>query len=430
MPSPSTGSARKLLLARSRAMFHYFSAQGLTMAANLLFGLLCVRLLPASEYAKFAVLFGVFGTLVVLMDLNFTGTLIPLVGERVADHKWIADHVASLRTLSYHIFAVVAAGTIIAFPCLVKHRAWSVGTVASMIGILLVSTWFVRLSSAYGAVLILFRARPRWYRAQMISAVGTLVALLILAKLRLLGAFTAILLNVLGIAYVGIAYYVDATKLLQVNGESQRRIRRSIINLALPNVPQAIFFALQGQISLFLITFFGKTTSVASVGALGRLAAIFIIFKQANSIFTEPYFAKLPRQQLVTRYVLAILVGAILSFTWLFPSVLLMVLGPQYQGLNTEVLISVASGALAFVSNLLWTIHSSRRFVYWWNVSLSILLTVVVQILFMVKADMSTIRGVLYLNLGQNFVSLFVNILSGAYGLIYGPRDTTAKQSS
>jgi hypothetical protein len=50
------------------------------MAGNLLYGLLCVRLLPSAEYAKFVVVFAVQGTIIALMDVNFTGTLVPLVG--------------------------------------------------------------------------------------------------------------------------------------------------------------------------------------------------------------------------------------------------------------------------------------------------------------------------------------------------------------
>ncbi len=113
--------------------------------------------------------------------------------------------------------------------------------------------------------------------------------------------------------------------------------------------------------------------------------------------------------------------------TRLFPFALLWLLGPQYQGLDLEVLIAVVSGAVTFLSNVLWTIHSARRFVYWWNVGLSIVLTLMVQVLFIMKADVSTVRGVLYLSLGMNFVSLLVNVLSGAYGFVNGPRDTEKK---
>jgi hypothetical protein len=417
---------------RARAFLAYFSVQGVTIAANLLYGLLCVRLLPSSEYAKFVVVFGVQGTLLVLMDLNFSGTVIPLIGERVDDRKLIADYIASLRHLSYWLFAIVGAGTIVCFPFLVKHRNWDWFVVGQMIGILLVSTWFVRLGSAFGVVLILLGKRGLWYRAQMISSVGTLAMLGLFWRLHWLGPFTAILINVLGLVYVGIDYYLHAQTLLGASGQPSARLKRAIVGLALPNIPQAIFFALQAQISLFLITFFGHTQGVSSVGALARLGQIFVIFKQANMLFVEPHFAKLSQLRLRSRYAFALLGAAgiclaVMQLTYFYPQALLWLLGPQYRNLQFEAQLAVGAGAVSFFSSVLWSIHSARRFVYWWNVVFSILLTLVIQVLFFIRVDVSIVRNVLMLNLAMNLASLFVNILAGAYGFLKGPRQTEEK---
>jgi hypothetical protein len=412
---------------KGRAFLQYFTVQGITIATNLIYGLLCVRLLPSSEYAKFVVVFGAQGTLVVLMDLNFSGTIIPLIGERVNDRKLIADYVASLRQLSYWLFGIVGAGTIICFPFLVKHRGWDWSVVGPMVGTLLLSTWFVRVGSAYGAVLILLGKRPIWYRAQMVSSVGTLVVLGVFWALHRLGPFTAILINVSGIVYLGIEFCRQANRLLGTSGLASARLKRAIVGLAMPNIPQAIFFALQGQVSVFLITFFGHTQGVSSVGALARLGQIFIIFKQANMLFTEPYFAKLPKALMRSRYTLALLVAGMISLgvmqlTYIYPQALLWVLGPQYRDLRFEVQLAVATSAIGFVSNLLWTIHSARRFVFWWNVIFSIILTLVVQVLFVINADMGVVRNVLMLNLIMNLASLSINIMAGVYGFLKGPR--------
>jgi len=414
-------------------MLHYFTAQGLTIAANLLYGLLCVRLLPSADYAKFVVLFGVQGTVLVLMDVNFSGTLIPLIGDRINNHRLIADYVASLRQLSYWLFAFVGAGTIVCYPLLVKHRNWNWVTVTSMILILLLSTWFVRIGSAYGTVLILLRQRPLWYRAQMISSLGTLAALGVFWMFHWLGAFTAILINVMGIVYLGVDYYIQAQRLLGAEGSSRPEFRRAIVGLALPNIPQAVFFSLQGQISLFLITFFGHTQAVSGVGALARLGQIFIIFKQGNYLFVEPYFAKIPKKRVPFAYAITVAIVGSVCCTFMLvahstPQLLLWLLGPQYSGLRNEVQIAMGAGAVSFLSSVLWSIHSARRFVYWWNVGLSIVITLVVQILFIIKVDMGAIRGVLLLTLVTNTASLFTNILSGAYGFIKGPRDTETKR--
>jgi len=416
------------ITSKLRKLVQFFAAQGLTMAGNLLYGLLCVRLLPSSEYAKFVVIFGVQGTLLILMDTNFSSTLIPLIGERVHDRKLISDYVASLRQLSMWSYGIIGVGAVFCYPYLTKNRHWGLSTVAGMVVILLLSTWFMRISSAYGAVLILLGERPVWYQGQLISSLGTLTILGVFWAFSWVGAFQAILINVAGIIFVGIFYFYRARTLLGGTGISTMDKRRAIIHLALPNVPQAIFYALQGQISLFLITYFGHSTGIASVGALGRLGQIFALFIQANSLLVEPYFAKLHRSRLKKHYAVALLVVAAVSLA-LFslslqaPQLLLWALGPQYSGLNYEVKLVMAAGAISCFSSVLWCIHAARRFVFWWNVILSILLTLVVEIAFIFEADMGTVRAVLWLNLSTNAVSLFVNILSGAYGFLKGPRD-------
>jgi O-antigen/teichoic acid export membrane protein len=398
------------------------------MAGNLLYGLLCVRLLPSAEYAKFVVVFAVQGTIIALMDVNFTGTLVPLVGERIHDRKLIADYVASLRQLSYWAYGIVGSGLVLFYPFLVRNRGWSWQVVAAMVIILLASTWFMRISSAYGAVLILLRERSDWYKGQMISSLGTLALLLLLWMLHRLGPFSAILLNVAGIIFVGIFYQYRARRLLGVSGVVTPSKRKAIVRLALPNVPQAIFYALQGQLSLFLITYLGHTKGVASVGALARLGQLFAIFLQMNPLLTEPYFARLPKELLKKRYAIALLVAALASSAVAlvaceFPQLFLWLLGPQYSTLQFEVKLAIATGAVSCFSGVLWSIHSARRFVYWWNVIFSMFLIVGVQALCVLELDMSTIRGVLLLNLATNLAYLFINVLSGAYGFLKGPRE-------
>ena len=403
------------------------TAQGITLAGNLLYGLLCVRLLTTGEYAKFVVVFGIQGTLLVLMDINFSATLIPLVGERFQDRRLIADYVSSLRHLSNRLFVAVAIGTLFVYPFLVKHRAWSWQTIATMIGLLLISTWCMRIGSAYGAVLILLRDRKRWYRGQMGSSLGTLLLLGIFWASGLLNGLTAIGINIAGNIFVGVYYYFCARKHLGAPGHDSPEKRRSIFRLALPNIPQAIFYACQGQVSLLLITYLGHTTGVASVGALGRLGQIFALISQVNPILVEPYFAKLRESEVLKRYFVAValitgLCVATLLVAVRFPEVFLILLGPKYEGLRMEVRLSIAIGAVSCISGIVWCINSARRFVYWWNVALSITLTIVVQAATIIKNDMSTIKGVLVLSLATNLSWLFINLISSLYGFIRGPR--------
>ena len=407
----------------------FMLSQGISVAGNLLYGLLCVRLLATDDYAKFVVLFGVQGTLVILMDVGISGSLIPLIGERVDDEHLIADYVASLRQLAHRLYIFIAVGLLVGYPLLVSNRGWRFTTIVSMVATLLLSTWFMRIGGAYGAVLILLRDRKHWYRGQMISSLGTLAFLLLFWTFHILGAFQAILINVAGIIFVGIFYYYRARHLLKFEGHASKKKKQAIVRLALPNVPGIIFYALQGQIALMLITFFGHTAAVASIGALSRLGQIFSLFTQMNPMLIEPYFAKLPKVRFAKNYVAAIaLTGsfciAVTVAANRAPALFLWILGPKYSSLGYEVMIVIASSSISYFTNVLWTIHSARRFIYWWSNIANIVLTLVVQVLFIWKADLSTVRSVVMLNLATVAAALLTNVLSGLYGVIRGPRRT------
>jgi O-antigen/teichoic acid export membrane protein len=415
------------LIPKLHQIAQFLMKQGIVMAGNLLYGLLCVRLLPIADYAKFVVVFGIQGTLVVLMDVGISGSLIPLVGERVEDRQLIADYLASLRQLAHWLFAIVAPLTVIAYPFFVRSRGWSWQAVTAMVVILLVSIWFARVGAAYGSVLIIRRDRGNWYRAQMVSSLGTLALLLAFWALHWLNAFSAILINVAGILSIAFTYFLRARQLLGVNGHPSREKRRAIIHLTMPATPGVIFYALQGQISLLLITVFGHTAAVASVGALGRLAQIFTLLLQMNPLLIEPYFARLPRNRLKSNYLGAIAaVGGIglafIALAWVFPEAFLWILGPKYAGLHYEVLLVMIGSAFRLVAGLAAAINGSRRFNYWWHNFSTIVLTLAVQGIFLWKSDLGSVQAVLWFGIASSAASMVVNLLCAVYGFVRGPR--------
>lgn len=402
--------------------------QGITTAGNLLYGFLCIRLLPVTGYAKFAVVFGFLGSVTVLMDVGVTNTLAPLVGERVGDLQLIADYLASLRQVAHRLFVLVAPATALAFPLIVRKQQWSAPTVAAMVTIILFSAWFARVSATYGAVLILRRDRTRWYREQMVSSLGTLAVLMIFWQAHWLNEFSAILINVSGIVYLSQAYFFRARYLLAVRGHPTKGMRKEIVHLALPNSTSTIFYALYGQFALLLIIMFGRTTAVASLGALTRLSQIFLLASQMNRLLIEPYFARLPRARLKSHYIVAIAAAttfgsALILLARFFPGILLWILGQKYSHLRHEVLLVIIAGSISYVSGVMWTIHSARRFVYWWNNLAFIAMTILIQSIFLWKTDLSTVSAVLMLSIATNAANQAVHIASGIYGFVRGPRE-------
>src|SRR5271170_1424368 len=116
--------AGRFLIPKFRQVAHFLTKQGIAVGGNLLYGLLCVRMLPVPEYAKFAVLFGYMGSLTVLLDVGVAGTLAPLVGEQIANLPLIASYVASIRRLALRVYLAVAPLATVCFVLLVRRQHW------------------------------------------------------------------------------------------------------------------------------------------------------------------------------------------------------------------------------------------------------------------------------------------------------------------
>src|SRR6202035_1441115 len=107
-------------------------------------------------------------------------------------------------------------------------------------------------------------------------------------------------------------------------------------------------FCFQGQITVVLISFFGRdVSSVAEVGALGRLAMVFTVLTNLLTNVLGPAFARChdPRR---LRWQYAAIVGAVTAFSialisaaLLFPGAFLYVLGGKYAHLERELVLMV-----------------------------------------------------------------------------------------
>lgn len=393
----------------------------------MLYGFLCIRLLSVDDYARFVVVFSIQASLMILMDIGISGTLIPLIGDRTENLPLIADYLASLRQIAHWLFALVVPFAVVAFPLLVRNRHWSRPDIAAMIVIVLVSAWFARVGAAYGAVLLLLRDRTCWYRTQIFTSLGALALLGGVVALHWLNAFVAIFISVARVIAIAALYHARARKLLGVRGAPSREKRTAIVQLALPSVPSVVYYALGGQISVFLITYFGRTAAVASVGALSRLGQIFAVLTPINGILFEPYFARLPRQHLKSHYLLAL--GGVLLFgacmvglAQAFPGLFLWILGPKYAGLRAEVVLVIASGAIGLLGGLMSSINSSRRFVYLSFVLADNILTLILQALYIWKVDLSTVKAVLWFNIVTMIPTLVTGFLATFYGFARGGR--------
>jgi hypothetical protein len=315
-----------------------------------------------------------------------------------------------------------------AFVYLARRQEWTLQWGFELGVVLLVSLWFVRLSTAYGQVLLIRRDRSHYYRYQMAGNVGSLVLLALSVWLHIFSLTLAILLNLGQLILIATLNFRRARSLLGVVGRSTKSIRRTIVRLALPNMPATMFYAVQGQITLLLLVLLGhSTTNVANIGALSRLAQIPVFLSLMNPILVEPFFAKLSPEKLKRTYLISLvlvfsLAIAMATFVFYFPESISWLLGPKYSHLRLEIGMVFAGATIVYATGFMFFVNSSRRFVYWWTTVANISTTILIEAYFIWKVDLSSVRHLLAMGICNAAGALLVTAACSWYGLRYGPQ--------
>jgi hypothetical protein len=176
-------------------------------------------------------------------------------------------------------------------------------------------------------------------------------------------------------------------------------MRSEIVSVLKKQAPHSIYYCLQGQITVWLISIFGNAESVANIGALGRLAVAFTLLSSIIGEVVLPAFARIQSVQHLKQRYCQIVAGyfaiSVLSVAAvaIFPKQILSILGHQYSGLSSEGILMAASAVASATAGLLWAINSARA----WIVPPALLIpcTIVVQIAMISFLDLSTVKGVL-----------------------------------
>lgn len=408
----SEGGKRALLFARRVGQFA--SIQTLVQLIGFATGILLVRQMEQREYALFTIANTMQGTINVLADIGISIGLVSIGGRVWQDGHRFGQLIRTGLKLRRKLgAAAVLVVTPLLYYMLVKNGASIFYTTVLILAVL--GGLFVQLS--LGVLDVVPRLRSDIRQIQKIDLTGAL------ARLAVLGALTLIFLNagvavVVGSGALLLQYLIlrrYAARVIDLEAEENLEDRKAMIGFIRHQAANAIFFCLQGQITIFLITVFGhRAAAVAEVGALGRLAMIFAVLANLISNIFAPAFARCQeRRKLAWLY--AGIVGAVAGFSVLvlggaafLPDQFLFVLGSKYAHLQHALLLMVGGAILHMIASTMWALNASRAWIVgsW----LYIPLTLGTQLLLIPFTDFSTVNGVLTFNLFSVLPSLLLNL--------------------
>ncbi|PYI94603.1 MAG: polysaccharide biosynthesis protein [Verrucomicrobia bacterium] len=404
----------RLALNRARVVGNFAIVQAVVQMVGFLSGILLIRHLDQREYAYFTIANTMQGTLNTLADIGISVGLVSIGGRVWQDRNRFGQLIKTASNLRRKLGAIAAIViTPILFFMLVKNGA-PVPYTFVLIALVLAG---LAVQLALGVLGVVPRLLSDIRRIQTIDLAGASARLLVLVALMFLFLNSAVAVAV-GSATLLLQYWMlrrYAARVIDLdapeNEEDRRAMQRFIRNLA----ANAVFFCFQGQITIFLIGFFGRDiNSVAEVGALGRLAMVFTVLTNLLSNIFGPAFARCHDPKRL-RWQYAIIVGGVTGFSIaliaaavLFPGAFLFVLGAKYAHLERELVIMVSGAVVGALTGTFWTLNASKAWIAgsW----LYIPLTLAAQIALIPVTDFSSVRSVLLFNLLSAVPNLLLNL--------------------
>jgi O-antigen/teichoic acid export membrane protein len=400
------------ILSWTRTLTRFLSLEALVQGLTFACGILIVRALPKADYALFTVANTMQATMNVLAD-NGIGSGISAIGGRVWHDRFRFGQLINTAMRLRRWFAAISVAIVTPLLC---WMLWRNGASFSYNGVI---TAFVLLGFYFqltvGVLIVIPRLHLEVNRIQYLTlwATGLRLALLLLAYQFFLDTAVALAAAAVSLGLQEWLLRRWTPSVAAPDAPVNQHDHREIIRIVRDQAPNSIYYCIQSQLTVWLISIFGTAASVAEVGALGRIAVIFTMLASLMGNVFYPRFARVQETHLLWRRYWQILGGhaavalGLLLFTALFPDALLWVLGQKYSHLDKELFLMVLSAVLFSILACMWQLNVARG----WIVSPRVLIPIGVatQVLSVMFLDVSQIRGVLWLNIFSTIPGFFLN---------------------
>jgi O-antigen/teichoic acid export membrane protein len=400
---------------RAKIVGNFAIVQAAVQIIGFLSGILIVRTVEQRDYAYFTIANTMQGTINLLADIGISVGLVSIGGRVWQDRHRFGQLINTALAVRKKLgaIAIVVVTPILCF-LLVKNGA-SFSYTAILTALVLAG---LLLQFSLGVLSVVPRLRSDIARIQSIDLTAAIARLLLLVALMYFflnaGVAVAVAAATFLLQYALLRKYVAGV--IDLHASENDEDRAAMFGFIRKLAANAVFYCLQGQITVFLISFFAhRATSVAEVGALGRLAMIFAVLSNLLTNVFVPAFARCQDTRKLG-WLYAAIVSGVGAFSALvlfgaafFPDQFLFVLGGKYAHLHRELLVMVGGAVLASLTGTFWALNASKAWVA--GAWLYIPLTLVTQIALIPYTDFSSVIGVLTFNLISAVPNLLLNLM-------------------
>lgn len=406
-----------------RILSAWLTAQSLVQLAGIAAGLLFIRYMPVQEFALYTLATSVITFFTFASDLGSTTSLVHFFHRTAKEGGAFAPYLAAVLSLRRVAFLAGAAVVAFALPRAALAEGYGTAEIALATVAVALCVWFQIGSSLHLLALRLADRYGESYRAELAGGGVRLLLALAMVAASLTWGWLGVFASAAATATVALLARPGAGSGAQADlpGKTDLRpYRREVLRYLLPTLPGALYFSIQGSLTVWLAASFGSSRNIAEVGALSRLGMVVGLFSTLSGIVFLPRLARITDDRLYrTRFLqlgallLAIALGLLLVAA-LFPAQLLWILGERYSGLHGELLLVVAGAGLTLLDGYAVGVNLARSWTRWQG--LAVLSLAAAQAVLVAVLPLSTTRGVLTFNLLSAAAALAGQLAVAALG--------------
>ncbi|HTV51514.1 MAG TPA: hypothetical protein VME21_10010 [Steroidobacteraceae bacterium] len=380
-------------------------AQAAIQLLGFLGGLIVLRRLSTEEYAWYTVANAVLGTMTVVSDSGISQSVMAQGGKVWRSHAGLGAVIAEGIHLRRR-FAVWALACSLPILFLLLRRQHASVAMALLVSASIMPLFVASLTGQLLQVPLRLHQRVGPLQRVLLWGAGLRLVLMTMAVELAPLAWVVSLLSGLAQNWANWRTRRLAREVADLQERGKPALREQMLQQVRRTAPYSIYYAFEGQITVWLVSLLGQARAVAQVGALGRLAMVFQIGGLIFAMLWMPRFARMaPGAAVLRRFwqlqlALACLIVASVGAVAAAPHAVLWVLGPSYGSLTHEVVLMSAAGALSLAWGAAYQAAAARSIVL--PPLISVPGPLALQVLLIALLPVGTVSGVLWLSIASS----------------------------
>lgn len=344
-------------------------------AIGFLASIIVIRQLAKEEFALYTIAFSIVGVIASVSDAGLASNAMAQCGrfwqsDRVGD---VLATAARLRVrLALAVMALVIPGTAV----FLSLQAFSF---RELLPLMFAVSLLALVQTPVGLMEVPLKLRQDLRRLLMIRLGVNISRSLALVVTLAIAPFAWALLTataVCSLPFNALLAKVTAADFKDAGTRCDEH-RKEMISIVKKSLPGSVYYAVQSQANVWILAAFGGFSSVADLGALGRITMIFALFTSVFETVAAPRIAKLgnPRASAIYARVCwigLISVGIVTVMVWYFAHLILLLLGEKYLGLETELSVLCLAIGVGMVGTFAWSMNNVRAAIAPWFIHPSI----------------------------------------------------------